>query len=51
MENADFDVELDRVRGEIEKIASDAQTAIGQRPANDLPDNLSALSDRISNVR
>ncbi|KAL0851757.1 hypothetical protein ABMA28_000069 [Loxostege sticticalis] len=50
VENEDFDNELQRVRGEIERLIQDAQSQLGT-PGASLTDNLSELADRLADVR
>ncbi|XP_028177669.1 laminin subunit gamma-1 isoform X2 [Ostrinia furnacalis] len=51
VENQDFDNELQRVRGEIERLIQDAQTQLGAGPGASLTENLSELADRLADVR
>ncbi|XP_049885206.1 laminin subunit gamma-1 [Pectinophora gossypiella] len=51
VDNADFDNELQRVRGEIDRLVADAQAELGNGPGPSITDNLSELADRLADVR
>ncbi|RVE52211.1 hypothetical protein evm_003130 [Chilo suppressalis] len=51
VENADFDRELQRVRGEIEQLIRDAQGQLGNGTGSDPTGNLADLADRLADVR
>lgn len=51
VENADFDNELQRVRGEIESLIEDAQTQLGNGPGASITEELEDLADRLADVR
>ncbi|KPJ00552.1 Laminin subunit gamma-1 [Papilio xuthus] len=51
VENADFDQELQRVRGEIERLVQEAQAELGNGPGSSLTNNLDQLANRLADVR
>ncbi|KAH9630190.1 hypothetical protein HF086_000750 [Spodoptera exigua] len=51
VENADFDNELQQVRGDIERLVQDAQAELGNGPGASLTNNLAELAERLADVR
>ncbi|XP_014366432.2 laminin subunit gamma-1 [Papilio machaon] len=51
VENADFDQELQRVRGDIERLVQEAQAELGSGPGSSLTNNLAQLANRLADVR
>ncbi|XP_050361187.1 laminin subunit gamma-1 [Nymphalis io] len=51
VENADFDIELQRVRAEIDRLVQEAQAELGTGPGTSITNNLIELADRLADVR
>ncbi|XP_031767395.2 laminin subunit gamma-1 [Galleria mellonella] len=51
VENADFDLELKRVRAEIEQLVKEAQAEAGNNGGSSLTDHLSELASRLADVK